>query len=115
MGIRKKDASENLSRLTYKVKLIGRNTFAFSCTNFFRFQKIVWGSKYTDSSQANGVVVCGTDKGGIEIYDPDMILASNADCLVLSTSKHTGPVRALDFNAFQVGYLITRSKDMLLT
>ena len=62
----------------------------------------MWGSSYSDSTQANGVIVCGTDKGGIEIYDPDKILSSEKECLVLSTSKHTGPVRALDFNAFQV-------------
>ena len=46
--------------------------------------------------------MCGTDKGGIEIYDPNKILVSDENCLVLCTSKHTGPVRALDFNAFQV-------------
>lgn len=64
----------------------------------------MWGSTYTDSPNLNGLVVCGTDKGGIEIYDPDKILDSSDDCLVFSTSNHTGPVRALDFNAFQVSF-----------
>ena len=91
------------------------NWFAKMLTSHcFRFQKIVWGSSYAESSQANGVVVCGTDKGGIEIYDPDKILASDADCLVLSTTKHTGPVRALDFNAFQVSLHYISKRQFLI-
>lgn len=70
----------------------------------YRFQKVVWGGTYSESPHTNGIIVCGTDKGGIEIYNPDKILNGEEDCMVLQTSKHTGPVGALDFNPFQVDF-----------
>jgi len=62
----------------------------------------VWGPSYLDCSQSMGLIVCGTDKGAVEIFDPEKVLNHEKDCLVFATSKHTGPVNALDFNPFQV-------------
>uniref|UniRef100_H2ZG01 Protein transport protein Sec31A n=1 Tax=Ciona savignyi TaxID=51511 RepID=H2ZG01_CIOSA len=75
-----------------------------------RFQKVVWGSNYTDGAHTSGLIVCGTDKGNIEIYNPEKILENEADC-VLTTSKHTGPVRSLDFNNFQKNLFASGAND----
>ena len=69
---------------------------------FFRFQKVVWGSSSGDADKPKGYLVCGTDKGGLEVYDPHKIINNEEDCLVWSVTKHTGPVRSLDFNIHQV-------------
>ncbi|XP_076803880.1 protein transport protein Sec31A-like isoform X2 [Clavelina lepadiformis] len=67
-----------------------------------RFHKVVWGEGgYSDTSLDSGVIVCGTDKGGIEIYNPKSVMSGDDDCVIFSTTNHTGPVRALDFNKFQ--------------
>uniref|UniRef100_F6QXG1 Protein transport protein Sec31A n=1 Tax=Ciona intestinalis TaxID=7719 RepID=F6QXG1_CIOIN len=75
-----------------------------------RFQKVVWGSGYAENPTTSGLIVCGTDKGGIEIYNPEKILENEVDC-ILSNSKHTGPVRSLDFNNFQKNLFASGAND----
>lgn len=49
-----------------------------------------------------GRLVGGSENGILTLYNPDIIMSSGADAVVGQSDKHTGPIRALDFNPFQV-------------
>lgn len=55
-------------------------------------------------SQGNpsGVLVAGGENGNVILYDPAKIMAGESDVIIAESDKHTGPVRALDVNPFQV-------------
>lgn len=50
----------------------------------------------------SGVLVAGGENGNLILYDPAKIIAGNSDVIIAQNEKHTGPVRALDVNSFQV-------------
>lgn len=50
-------------------------------------------------------MVGGSENGILTVYNPDVIMSSGADAVVGQSDKHTGPIRALDFNPFQVNLL----------
>lgn len=52
-----------------------------------------------------GRLVAGSENGSLTVYSPEAIISSAADAVVGQSDKHTGPVRALDFNPFQVNLL----------
>lgn len=54
----------------------------------------------------NGVIVGGADNGGLLAYDAAKFIQGNQDCLMFKKDKHSGTVKALDFNPFQVQFLI---------
>lgn len=68
-----------------------------------RLHKVIWGSHGMQTEEHSaGIVIGGTDNGHIFVYDANKILSDDADnALVLQLDKHTGPVQALDINAFQ--------------
>ncbi|XP_044737857.1 protein transport protein Sec31A isoform X3 [Chrysoperla carnea] len=70
-----------------------------------RFHKLVWGPH--DKTSNAGIVVGGCDDGILQIYNADKLLESNESALVAKTDKHSGPVRALDFNPYQTNLLAT--------
>lgn len=49
-----------------------------------------------------GRLVAGSENGTLTVYNPVEIMNSGAEAVVGQSDKHTGPVRALDFNPFQV-------------
>lgn len=49
-----------------------------------------------------GRLVGGSENGTLSVYNPEVIMSSGAEAIVGESDKHTGPVRALDFNPFQV-------------
>lgn len=65
----------------------------------FRFHKIVWGPlKDTES----GVIIGGGENGSIHVYSADKLLAGSTNSLTTQLTRHTGAVKALDLNPFQV-------------
>lgn len=74
-----------------------------SCT--IRFHKIVWGSYGYAGDMEQGYIVGGCDSGNISIYSASKIFEGE-NGLVTTQTKHTGPVRAMDFNSFQVSYYL---------
>lgn len=73
-----------------------------SCV-FFRFYKVIWGHGHESKDEDRGLVICGADNGLISVYDPAKLSeSSESNALLSSNNKHTGPVKALDFNPFQV-------------
>jgi protein transport protein SEC31 len=69
----------------------------------------MWGSHGMGEEEGEGehpmgIIVGGCDNGVMEVYDAAKILkkGESESPLILSKNKHTGPVRALDFNPFRV-------------
>lgn len=69
---------------------------------FFRFHKLIWGNFGNGSAESSGVIIGGGDNGVLTMYSVHHILTSKGDPVIGQTEKHSGPVRALDFNPFQV-------------
>lgn len=69
-----------------------------------RYHKLVWGPSGVDSQgHPSSVLITGGDNGNIILYDPAKIMAGESDYVIVAESdRHTGPVRALDVNPFQV-------------
>lgn len=74
----------------------------------FRFHKIIWGSYGNNPA---GIIVGGCDYGIIKIYSAAKMLANDNNYLISQTDRHTGPVRALDFNPFQANLLATGATE----
>ncbi|XP_031840951.2 COPII coat complex component secretory 31 isoform X1 [Nomia melanderi] len=73
-----------------------------------RFHKIIWGSYGNNPA---GIIVGGCDYGMIKIYSAAKLLTNDNNCLLSSPDRHTGPVRALDFNPFQANLLATGATE----
>lgn len=69
----------------------------------FRYHKLVWGPHgINDEGMPSGVLIAGGETGNIILYDPSKIIAGDSEVVIAQSDKHTGPVRALDVNLFQV-------------
>ena len=55
-----------------------------------------------EGSHPSGVLIAGGENGDVILYDPAKIIAGDSDVIITQSDKHTGPVRALDVNSFQV-------------
>ncbi|NXA34507.1 SC31B protein, partial [Eudromia elegans] len=67
-----------------------------------RFHKLIWGSFGNESPEPSGVIIGGGDNGVLTMYSAHRIVASKSEPVIGQTEKHSGPVRALDFNPFQL-------------
>ena len=67
-----------------------------------RFHKLVWGGFGSGLPENSGVIAGGGDSGVLTLYNVTHILSSGKEPLIAQKQKHTGAVRALDFNPFQV-------------
>ncbi|NXF42701.1 SC31B protein, partial [Oceanites oceanicus] len=67
-----------------------------------RFHKLIWGNFGNGSPESSGVIIGGGDNGVLTMYSVHRILASKSEPVIGQTEKHSGPVRALDFNPFQL-------------
>lgn len=76
-----------------------------------RFHKLIWGNFGNGSPESSGVIVGGGDNGVLTMYSVHRILASRSDPVIGQTEKHSGPVRALDFNPFQGNLLASGAND----
>ncbi|DAA28510.1 TPA: SEC31 homolog A [Bos taurus] len=77
-----------------------------SCATFsssHRYHKLIWGPHKMDSKgNISGVLIAGGENGNIILYDPSKIIAGDKEVVIAQNDKHTGPVRALDVNIFQM-------------
>ncbi|XP_009870165.1 PREDICTED: protein transport protein Sec31B isoform X2 [Apaloderma vittatum] len=76
-----------------------------------RFHKLIWGSFGNGSPESSGIIVGGGDNGVLTMYSAHRILASRSEPVIGQTEKHSGPVRALDFNPFQSNLLASGAND----
>lgn len=78
-------------------------------TSPYRFQKIVWSPLRT-ASNTNGIIAAGCESGHLQLYNASKLLAGE-DALIASQDKHTGAVRALDYNPFQANLLASGASE----
>uniref|UniRef100_A0A8C0V7M5 Protein transport protein Sec31A n=1 Tax=Cyanistes caeruleus TaxID=156563 RepID=A0A8C0V7M5_CYACU len=76
-----------------------------------RFHKLIWGNFGNGSAESSGVIIGGGDNGVLTMYSVHQILTSKGDPVLGQTEKHSGPVRALDFNPFQSNLLASGAND----
>lgn len=67
-----------------------------------RLHSIVWVDFGLGADGTGGRLVGGSENGILTVYNPEVIMSSGEDAVVGQSEKHTGPIRALDFNPFQV-------------
>ncbi|XP_069011475.1 protein transport protein Sec31A isoform X1 [Embiotoca jacksoni] len=76
-----------------------------------RLHSIVWVNFGMGEDGTGGRLVGGSENGTLTVYDPEAIMSSGAEAVVGQSDKHTGPVRALDFNHFQSNLLASGAND----
>ncbi|XP_032168914.1 protein transport protein Sec31B isoform X3 [Mustela erminea] len=76
-----------------------------------RFYKLIWGSFGSGLPEGSGIIAGGGDNGLLTLYNVTHILSSGKEPVIAQRQKHTGPVRALDFNPFQANLLASGASD----
>ncbi|XP_077803397.1 protein transport protein Sec31B isoform X25 [Macaca mulatta] len=76
-----------------------------------RFHKLIWGSFGSGLLESSGVIAGGGDNGMLILYNVTHILSSGKEPVIAQKQKHTGAVRALDFNPFQGNLLASGASD----
>ncbi|XP_063100008.1 protein transport protein Sec31B isoform X2 [Cavia porcellus] len=76
-----------------------------------RFHKLTWGSLGSGLLESSGVIAGGGDSGMLTLYNVTHILSSGKEPVISEIQKHTGAVRALDFNPFQGNLLASGASD----
>uniref|UniRef100_A0A8C6TAH9 Protein transport protein Sec31A n=1 Tax=Neogobius melanostomus TaxID=47308 RepID=A0A8C6TAH9_9GOBI len=84
-----------------------------------RLHSLVWVNFGLGENGSVGRLVAGAENGTVTVYKPESIIGSDpdsapdsaADAVVGQSDKHTGPVRALDFNPFQNNLLASGAND----
>ncbi|XP_066549932.1 protein transport protein Sec31A isoform X1 [Amia ocellicauda] len=76
-----------------------------------RFHSLIWVNFGLGEDGSAGRLVGGGENGAVTVYSPEEILASGKEAIVGQSEKHSGPVRALDFNPFQSNLLASGAND----
>ncbi|KAF3704316.1 Protein transport protein Sec31B SEC31-like protein 2 SEC31-related protein B SEC31B-1 [Channa argus] len=76
-----------------------------------RLHSIVWVNFGMGADGTGGRLIGGSENGALTVYNPEPIMSSGADAVVGQSDKHTGPVRALDFNPYQSNLLASGAND----
>nr|XP_055108004.1 protein transport protein Sec31B isoform X3 [Symphalangus syndactylus] len=76
-----------------------------------RFHKLIWGSFGSGLLESSRVIAGGGDNGMLILYNVTHILSSGKEPVIAQKQKHTGAVRALDFNPFQGNLLASGASD----
>lgn len=84
---------------------------AVPCVSGHRFHKLIWGSFGSGLLENSGVIAGGGDNGTLTLYNVTHVLSSGKEPLIAQKQKHTGAVRALDFNPFQGNLLASGASD----
>ncbi|XP_021555379.1 protein transport protein Sec31B isoform X2 [Neomonachus schauinslandi] len=75
------------------------------------FYKLIWGSFGDGLLEGSGVIAGGGDNGMLTLYNVAHILSPGKEPVIAQRQKHTGAVRALDFNPFQGNLLASGASD----
>ncbi|KAK9530266.1 hypothetical protein VZT92_011779 [Zoarces viviparus] len=76
-----------------------------------RLHSIVWVNFGMGADGTGGRLVGGSENGTLTVYNPEVIMSGGAEAVVGQSDKHTGPIRALDFNPFQSNLLASGAND----
>ncbi|KAM8940042.1 protein transport protein Sec31A [Pelodytes ibericus] len=99
----------------FELDLVDHSLDMKSCATFsssHRYHKLIWGPHSMDSDDnLSGVLIAGGENGNVILYDPAKILAGDSEVVIAQQDKHTGPVRALDVNAYQTNLVASGANE----
>ena len=68
-----------------------------------RFYKVLWGCHGISTGDSpSGVIIAGSENGSVLGYNAAALIGGNEEAPIFRQDKHSGAVKALDFNPFQV-------------
>ncbi|KAH0565949.1 hypothetical protein GP486_000641, partial [Trichoglossum hirsutum] len=70
-----------------------------------RFHDIAWGRITGDHRR--GIIAGALENGSLDLWDADALLTGESDAFMSRTTKHTGPIKSLQFNPFKSELLAT--------
>lgn len=70
-----------------------------------RFNDLAWTRE--GSSVSRGIIAGALDNGSLDLWDAERLLNAQADAFLSRTSRHSGSIKALQFNAFRSELLAT--------
>ena len=70
-----------------------------------RFNDIAWTK--ANESQSRGIIAGALENGSLDLWDADKLLAGDKNALMSRTTKHSGSIKALQFNTYRSGLLAT--------
>ncbi|XP_035389249.1 protein transport protein Sec31A isoform X2 [Electrophorus electricus] len=82
-----------------------------SISTTHRFHSLLWVAYGMGTGRSSGRLIGGGENGTLTVYSPEMILTGQDGAITGQSSKHTGPVRALDYNPFQSNLLASGAND----
>ncbi|CAH0386488.1 unnamed protein product [Bemisia tabaci] len=85
-------------------------TLVASTPNEHKFHKLAWGACGLGSDNADGIIVGGCDDGRVQMYNVSKLLKGE-NSIIARQDKHSGAVRAIEFNSFQTNLLATGASD----
>lgn len=90
-----------------KGQWIGILKFFIFAFVFSRFHKLAWGACGLGSDNADGIIVGGCDDGRVQMYNVSKLLKGE-NSIIARQDKHSGAVRAIEFNSFQVSSVLNK-------
>uniref|UniRef100_A0A6Q2XB25 Protein transport protein Sec31A n=1 Tax=Esox lucius TaxID=8010 RepID=A0A6Q2XB25_ESOLU len=76
-----------------------------------RLHSLVWVDFGAGEDGLGGRLIGGSENGTVTVYSPEAIVTPGEEAILGQSDKHTGPVRALDFNPFQSNLLASGAND----
>lgn len=70
-----------------------------------RFYDIAWGQPSEDYPQ--GIIAGALENGSLDLWDAEKLISGDSDALISRTTKHTGAIKALQFNPLRPQILAT--------
>ena len=69
------------------------------------FYDIAWGPP--DEDHPRGIIAGALENGSLDLWDAKKLAEGASDALIARTTKHTGPIKALQFNTLKPNILAT--------
>ncbi|CAI6098414.1 unnamed protein product [Clonostachys chloroleuca] len=73
-------------------------------SSFLRFYDIAWGPP--DSDHPRGIIAGALENGSLDLWDAETLI-SGEDALMSQTTKHSGPIKTIQFNPLKPQILAT--------
>lgn len=78
-----------------------------------RFYKVLWGCHGISTGEnPSGVIIAGSENGSVLGYNAASLIGGNEEGPTFRQDKHSGAVKALDFNPFQVIFSLLFSLNL---
>ncbi|KAF4983758.1 hypothetical protein FZEAL_910 [Fusarium zealandicum] len=70
-----------------------------------RFYDVAWGPPNDDHPK--GIIAGALENGSLDLWDAEKLIAGESDALISQTTKHTGPIKTIQFNPLKPQILAT--------